>query len=490
MKFLFASCLFAVAPLGQPQVHTLYNTIDPKSVAEALAFYELYPEADQGKKALARAATLLQAPEECIIALISQINRFHDSGKEPKEEEILLIENMASHLPNRMLKGYHVKSEEEIIALPTEEIDLGKALILSQMDGKESAEIQARAYSALLDLMALQILARLSKDASNLEKIQEMNRFIFDQMHFKFPPHSVYTENIDLYTFLPSVMDNHLGVCLGVTALYLAIAQRINLPLEIITPPGHIFVRCKMGENMVNVETTARGIHMPDETYLSVQNAILEQRTLKEVVGMTHVNQASTYLYKGEYPKAVRAYEKAQPYMPEDPLVKELLGYSYLFTEKREKGESLLKELVKGTHAIAEDYLAGKVGLEGIEAAFMQVDENHESIIVKQKRLKHVLEKYPEFRDGLLQLAITWIQLNHAKEAIDALTRCHTLDSSDAVTAYYLAVLHGQRQDFNNSWRYLREGEKICAEKDFFPKALKELRRELIKLCPEPPSKA
>jgi tetratricopeptide (TPR) repeat protein len=235
----------------------------------------------------------------------------------------------------------------------------------------------------------------------------------------------------------------------------------------------------------VNIETTARGIHMPDETYLSLQNSTLQQRTLKEVIGMTHVNNASTYLYRAEYPKAVEAYEKAKAYMPEDPFIKELLGYSYLFTEKKGEGEELLKEIGKGIHTIAEDYLAGKVGLDGIEAVFMQVDESRTSILLKQKQLERAVEKYPEFRDGLHQLAITWIQLNRAREAIDALTRNFLLDPDDALTCYYLAVLHGQRQDFNKCWRYLKCAEEITQKENFSPKVLQELRRTLSQLCPE-----
>lgn len=477
MNFLSVSLIF-FSSLSS----ALFNSLDPKSVAEALAFYELYPEGEEGKNALARAATLLQAPSSETIAMLPfQINRLKGVPRAFSEEEIAMIESLAAHLPNRKLEGYRAATEEEVIALPTEEIDLGKALILSQLASEE----QARNYSAMLDLMALQILARLPQDATPMEKIEETNRLIFEQMHFRFPPQSVYAENVDLYTFLPSVMDNHLGVCLGVTALYLAIAQRIELPLEIITPPGHIYVRYRAGETMVNIETTARGVHMPDETYLSVQNYTLEQRTLKEVIGMTHVNQASTYLYKADYPKAVRAYEKANPYMPEDPMVKELLGYSYLFTDKKEKGVALLKEVEKGIHSIAEDYLAGKVDLEGIEAVFMLVDETRESLLEKQKRLEKVVNSYPEFRDGLHQLAITWIQLNRAREAIDALLRHFALDPTDAVTAYYLAVLHGQRSDYKNCWHYLRKAEEIVQQEDASPKTLRDLRRALAQHCPE-----
>lgn len=388
LKPLLITCVLGFSFLQASPVRPIYNSLDPQSASQALAFYELYPLTEEGGAALARAAQLLEVPtKDTVLSLTNLINRLKGASQELIEEEIGLIEELASHLPNRKLKGYRAVTEEEVISLPSEEIDLGMGLILSQMEGEsEHSFFQARSYSAMLDLMAIQILARLPEGATPQEKIQETNRFIFDQMHFRFPPHSVYAENIDLYTFLPSVMDNHLGVCLGVTALYLAIAQRIDLPLEIITPPGHIYVRYREGEKILNIETTARGVHYPDETYLSLNNTVLEVRNIKEVIGMTHVNQASTYLYKGEYQKAVKAYEKANPYMPGDDLINELLGYSYLLTGQKEKGEALLKNIGEGLHSIPEDYLAGKVDLEGIEAVFMLVDEKRDSILAKQKK--------------------------------------------------------------------------------------------------------
>lgn len=487
MKFLFllASLL---APILGDATRALFNSLDPASITQSLAFYELYPERVEGERALARAALLLQLPSPSEAhALVPLINRLKGRVEALTLDDIQLIEALAAHLPNRRLKGYSARSEEEVIALPSDEIDLGKALILSQLSGQEDCSFQARSYSAGLDLMALQILAQLPEQASPLQKIHETNRFIFEHMHFRFPPHSIYAENIDLYTFLPSVMDNHLGVCLGVTALYLALSQRLDLPLEIITPPGHIYIRYRTDiSTTLNIETTARGVHMPDETYLSISNPTLEERTMKEVIGMTHVNEASTYLHKGAFEKAVKSYEKAAPYLPEDPLVQELLGYSYLLTGQEERGLELLKGIEKGIHSISEDYLAGKVDQEGIRAVFQLVDETRESILSKLSRLQKVVSKFPEFRDGLHQLAICWIQLNRTKEAMEALTRYHQLDPTDPVTEYYLAILYGKRYDFKACWTYLKNAETIALEQGYLPKSLKDLRRTLRSHCPDP----
>lgn len=465
----------------------LFNSLDPHSISQTLAYYELYPDQPQ---VIQRAKALLHTSSQEEINIAAKV--LNHPSHQLAEEEVSAIEKIASHLPNRQLKGYWAHSEKEIFSCPSEEIDLGMALLLSQLDGKEDAYFQARCYSAKLDLIALQILAKLPENATPLEKIQETNRLIFEQMHFRFPPHSVYAEKIDLYTFLPSVMDNHLGVCLGVTALYLAIAQRIDLPLEIVTPPGHIYIRYREGERIVNIETTARGIDTPSETYLSVNTCSLQERKLKEVIGMTHMNQASTYLHAHQYDQAVLAYEKAIPYLSQDPLLKELLGYSYLFTGKKEEGEALLLEIAGQvpekaivSHGLAEDYLEGNIGLEGIQSIFSQVDETRDSILKKQNELKEILKKYPRFKEGIHQYAVTWIQLNRAKEAIEALELYHGIDPRNPIVCYYLAVLHGERHDFKKSWGFLRMAEAITSEKKFFPKALRDLRRTLTFHCPE-----
>lgn len=469
-------------------LRTLYNTLDPQSVSKSLAFYELFPSADEGGQALMRSCALLQAtcPDD-VAKVIPFVNR--TKGRyELSEADCETIERLATHLPNRKLKGYLASSEKELIALGSDEIDLGRGLLLSQTDDP----FEARKYSALLDLMALQILAGLPKEATGYEKIKATNQFIFEQMHFRFPPQSIYAEAIDLFTFLPSVMDDHLGVCLGVTALYLALAQRLDLPLEIVTPPGHIFVRFREDDHLINIETTARGIHIPSEHYLGMNTRKLEERQLKEVIGMTHVNQASVFLHQGRFEEAVTSYRKAWPYMEGDALLSELLGYSLILTDQDTEGCALLEKVKDHIpdHAIqrrvlAEDYLCGRTDKEGIRAVFMQVNETRESILEKQKRLQKVLERFPEFRDGLLQSAICYVQLARHKEALEQLLKYHALDASDPTVEYYLAALHGERHDFKGCWKHLEIAESITNERNFLPRPLQDLRLELERQCPK-----
>lgn len=485
ISFLFLSPLNAA-----DSVKALWNSLDSSSLTQAFAFYELYPETPEGKIALQRANRLIAGDAEYLSVSLSPY--FFSSSSTLSSEALETILGLSKDFPNRQLKGYRACSEKEVLILPAEEIDLGKALLLSQLDGDPELEQKAENYSATLDLMALRVLAKLRKNATPEEKIQAMNTLIFEEMKFRFPPHGLYAKDIDLYTFLPSVMDNHLGVCLGVTALYLAVAQRIELPLEIVTPPGHIYVRYREGERIVNIETTARGIDTPTETYLSVNVAHLPIRNIKEVVGMTHVNQASVYLQQGRFEDAAASYEKAWKYLPEEPLVIELLSISYLLSGRKEEARPLMEKVLTlpdttsiSRGRIPRDYLEGKVDEEGIRAIFLGVDEKRESIVQKQKKLEKVLAKYPFFKEGLEHLAVTWIQLNRAKEAIQILEKYHTLDDQNPVIEYYLAVLHGERQNYAASWEHLKQAEKLTNLLKFSPKALRELRHALTEESPD-----
>ncbi|NGX38559.1 MAG: hypothetical protein K1000chlam2_01733 [Chlamydiae bacterium] len=341
--------------------------------------------------------------------------------------------------------------------------------------------------------MTLIILARLPKQPTDLDKIREINRYIFQEMQFRFPPHSLYAKDIDLYTFLPSVLDSRQGVCLGVSILYLCIAQRLELPLEIITPPGHIYVRYHEGDTLINIETTARGINPPSEMYLGLNTRKLQERNMKEVIGMAFFNQAAVYWQRLEYDTCVKLYEKALPYLKDDPLVHMFLGLNYLFVGRKSEGEKLLRPLKNylfdyaiAPDTLTTDYLDGKITAEGIQAIFMPVDETRDSIVKKQEELHKLLKHYPKFRAGILQLAVTYLQLSRAGEAQSILTRYHDIDAGDPTVEYYLSIVCAERYDFNKSWEYLKQAESITAQRDHHPAALRALRNKLRTVCPEP----
>lgn len=493
--------LLALAPIqAGPSLRTLLSSLDPHSLAQHMAFYELYPETKEGQEALACAWKLLRhnqesSPEhldlpkielDAIVALVTR--QASDPSVELTNEQLQLIDRLSAHFFNRKLKGSQVWTREEVLALPNEEIDLSRGLLIEQFDGNISA---IRQYEASLDLIALQVAARLSLDASAEEKIRAINQFVFQEMHFRFPPHSLYAKDIDLYTFLPSVLDSRQGVCLGVSILYLSIAQRLNLPLEIITPPGHIYLRHNVQGKHLNIETTARGINPPDETYLGINTRSLQERTIKEVIGMAFINQASVYWGRQEYDKTIQLYEKALPYLPQDPLLKLFLGLNYLFVGKKQQGRALLEPLRQFTfdyavspETLPDDYLNGRIDIEGLKSIFLPVDEKRDSILEKQQSLHKVLKRFPQFRAGLLQLAVTYLQLGRLGEAYEVLQKYRSIDANDPTVAYYLTAIGLERLDYRSAWEHLEQAQLLTSARSHFPRSLKELRHELRALSP------
>jgi regulator of sirC expression with transglutaminase-like and TPR domain len=495
--------LFTALAHGSP-LTSLYSTLDPGSVAQHFAFYELYPETPEGRAALKHAWKLLSGgcvecdpevvfPSIDATAVIALVNRAQEKEAPVLgEQELQMIEKLARHLPNRKLKGFGVWSKKEVLGLPPEEIDLARGLLIADIGSADQRKV--RSYEATLDLMALQILARLKPDASPLEKVRAINDYVFSELRFRFPPHSLSIKNIDEYTLLPSVLDSRRGVCLGVSILYLALAQRLDLPLEAITPPGHIYVRYRAPNgDITNIETTARGIDIPSDRYLSLEARKLQQRNIKEVIGLAFMNQASVAWHRENPQMAIALYEKGREFLPDDPLIKTFLGLQYLFVGEKAKGESLLKA-VRGhiadhqvvADSIVEDYLAGQTDAAAIQSVFREVDETRQSILAKQKEIEGVIQKFPRFRSALFHLAITYLQLGREKEAIPILERYMEIDTKNPTVCYYLAALHAQRLNYNAAWKYLRAAETLVRARNHAPKVLEDLRMNLQRSCPEP----
>ena len=178
------------------------SSLDPLSVSEHLAFYELYSNTEEGKKALSQAWHLLSGgkvhksgaqvslPVFDIHAVISLVTRQNfEKPVKLSSEQLNAIEDLSDRLANRYIKGHQIWTREQLLVLQPHEIDLSRGLLIEQFN--ENVE-DIRQYEAGLDLIALQILARLPQNSTPEDYIREINRFIFQEMKFRFPPHSLY----------------------------------------------------------------------------------------------------------------------------------------------------------------------------------------------------------------------------------------------------------------------------------------------------------
>lgn len=498
----------SIACANEWKVQTLYHSLDQTSLSDLFAFYQLHSDSTYGQKALERAFLLinkhrnapitenerLHFPPFDIQGIIAIVNRKpFDSAPKLTEQQIKQIERISDHLMHRTLKGHTITQIDDVASLQENEIDLARALLLYQFDHSAHKMHHIKEYEANLDLMALQILAKLPQKASNLEKIKAINHFIFHEMRFRFPPQSISNKEIDTFTFLPSVMDSRLGVCLGVSILYLTLAQRIGLDLEIITPPGHIYLSyVDVDGHRLNIETTARGIHIPEKHYFGMNTIQLKNRSIRETIGLNFFNQASVCWEREDHEQAVELYLIAEKYMPNDPLLNLFLGLNYLFIGEESKGKACL-EFVKNhpntdvlfQDTLSDDYLNHKVRKEGLKAIFKQVDETRHSIFEKQKKIEDELTLSPQFREGWFHLAITWLQLSRLKEAQVALEKYHALDSKNPTVEYYLSMVYLDRYQYSKAFEHLQNCYTLICNQEHQKQILRPLRMELNLINPQ-----
>ncbi len=170
-----------------------------------------------------------------------------------------------------------------------------------------------------------------------------------------------------------------------------------------------------------------------------------------------------------------------------------LLGINYLFVGEKKRGKEMLSSInpLLFDHAVSvetmpTDYLQGKVDAEGLKTIFLSVDETRASILEKQQLLQKTLKKYPKFREGIFQLATTYLQLARTQEAINLLLQYHALDPTNATVEYYLTLLCQERLDYPRCWEFFKNTKVLVQKRDHYPKVLKELLLNIRRNCPDP----
>jgi len=453
--------------------NALYNSLEPTSVTEHLAFYELHKNTQLGVAALEEAAILLDTtPEDLTPVSAAFLELTHPTKKEIPEPILEKIKTLGRELNNRSLKGHSISTLEELMKLPPEEIDVARALLL--IEGEKS-----KTYEAMLDVLALQIKAKLSPNPSKEQLIEAMNQLIFFELGIRFPPHSISEKSIDTYTLLPSVLDSRRGVCLGVSTIYIALAERLNLPLTIITPPGHIYI----ASGDINIETTARGINIPSSHYLSINLKGLRQRTKREVLGMVLMNQGSKYLCDGDVAQAEKKYEQALLFMPKDPYLRTFYACSLILQDKNDKAERILAQVESDTNVISPDVLVEdlrkkRASKASLQALFIVSDHTRKTQVDKLKALESACKRDPKFQSGLQHLAGAYIDLQKFDLAIETLEKLVKMNS-DITSEYMLAALYHERYNDKLAREHFSKAKAIAAAHNMFPEALQELEKAL-----------
>ena len=498
--FLFSGAAVSAAPDPSTQHRqALFARISPSDLKGLLTFASLYRQTPEGETALKQAWAILSAknsfqeallpPNFSLIAtsLVRLIQpAFPSSGPMPDipEETIALIEKIGASLPHRTLKGHDATSLAQVQALSSEEIDLGRALIL--IDGDRPSAMTP--VEAALDVLALQVLAQVGSEASDEAKISALNRLLFDDLAIRFPPESEAAEKTRQFSDLSSVLFSRRGVCLGASALYLAIAQRIGLPLSIYTPPGHIFVAHK-GERTRVIETTARGVDIPLDKYLGLTLRSVPERSRKEVVGMVLFNRASDCLKKKDWGGAQELYHRAALFEQDEELSL-LISLCDLLEGRSEASRKRAAHTLHNLPAyrresdlLLVDLAHGFLPREAAEAIIEWSDAKGDELFAAAKALQKAMLLSPKSFIVPFHLAHAWLELGRPKEALPLIETLARRSEAPCSIHVLLAQLYLDRMNMVDAWKEVFASVEM-AHGDV-PKPLSDL---IIELQAESPS--
>lgn len=101
-------------------------------------------------------------------------------------------------------------------------------------------EVNIDGYRALLDVFAGEIAERVGASASGEEQLGILNEHLFGKLGFRGNEGAFYEpEN----SYLNRVIDRRLGIPISLSAIYLFVSRRLNLPVTGIGMPGHFLCR-------------------------------------------------------------------------------------------------------------------------------------------------------------------------------------------------------------------------------------------------------
>ena len=499
---LFSGAAFAAAPDPNPSHRqALLARIPPTNLKELLTFASLYRQTPEGEIALKQAWAVLSTQvssrtppplppnfglmASSLVRLVHPTLSFDETLPCIPEDTIALIEEIGSSLPHRSLKGHKATSLAQIQALSPEEIDMGRALLLIDKDLSPSMT----SVEAALDVLALQVLAQVGPGAADEAKISALTNLLFDDLSIRFPPESEAVEKTKQFSDLSSVLFSRRGVCLGASALYLTLAQRIGLPLSVYTPPGHIFVAYTTPSHTRVIETTARGIDIPLDRYLGLTLRSVPERSKKEVIGMVLFNRASEYLKKKDWNGALQLYHKAALFENDEELSLLISLCDHLSGRTKASQQRAISTLRapppyrREPDLLLVDLANGLISRESAETVIQWSDATGDERTAATEALQKAMSGSPKSFVVPFHLAHAWLELGRPKEALPLIERLAQRDDAPCSIHVLLAQLHLDRMNMVDAWKEVyRSVDKVRGD---MPKPLVDL---IIELQAESPS--
>src|SRR6266571_5856784 len=198
------------------------------------------------------------------------------------------------------------------------------AVIENDHAGLCPATASQEKFEATIARLADENRAEPASVPSGPASLGALNRMVFGRLGIR-----ATADLKDPCNLLPSrVLERKQGYCVGIAALYLLLAERLDLPIYAVATPSHVFLRYDDGSARINIETLQGGANVPDDQNIreqkipeeSIRRGIfMRNLTVDEFLAQVHNNLAVVYSERKDYDAAAREYELALDLDPRLP---------------------------------------------------------------------------------------------------------------------------------------------------------------------------
>lgn len=256
---------------------------------------------------------------------------------------------------------------------PDREISLLSASLLIAKD--EYPELSPADYERRIDDYCHQLSSEFRHADSDTARLSRLNAFLFGELGFAGDERNYFDPR---NSYLNEVLDRRLGNPISLAVVQITLAQRLGLPLEGVSFPGHFLVCMPLDEGIVVLDPFHRGrtLDLPElrrraRSELAARDVddqrlanLLQPATHRAIVARILRNLKAGYEERGAWDKALRCADRI--------LTLDTLAIS----EYRERGNLYLK--LGHTPAARDDfkrYLALAPRADDTEAVMAQLIE-------------------------------------------------------------------------------------------------------------------
>jgi len=112
-------------------------------------------------------------------------------------------------------------------------------------------KLRIRDYLDRIDRLADSVAERVGNDTASLQMLVLMQKVLFEEQGLRGNRDDYYDPR---NSYLNDVMDRHLGIPISLAVIYLAVADRLGLPVSGVSFPGHFLLRWQLPEGQVIVD--------------------------------------------------------------------------------------------------------------------------------------------------------------------------------------------------------------------------------------------